>query len=35
MLEVLHKDVGGCIQGSWTLSDQMRIAALIALNDEW
>ena len=30
-LEVAHKEVGGCAQGSWRLSDQMRIAASIAL----
>ena len=29
-LKVVHKEVGGCTQGSW----QRRIAALIALNDE-
>ena len=33
-LEVVHNEVGGCTQGSWRLSDQMRIAASIALNDE-
>ena len=33
-LKVVHKEVGGCTQGSWRLSDQMRIAASIALNDE-
>ena len=32
-LDVVHKDVGGCTQGSWRLSDQMRIAASIAQID--
>ena len=31
-LEVVHKEVVGCTQESWRLSDQMRIATLIALN---
>ena len=33
-LEVVHKEVGGCTQGSWRLSDQMRIAASIAQIDD-
>ena len=33
-LEVVHKEVEGCTQGSWRLSDQMRIAKSITLNDE-
>ena len=32
-LEVVHKEVGGCTQGSWRLSDQMCIAASIAQID--
>ena len=30
-LEVVHKEIGGCTQGSWRLSDQMRIVVSIAL----
>ena len=29
----IRKEVGGCTQGSWRLSDQMRIAASIAQID--
>ena len=32
-LEVVHKEVGGCTQRSWRLSDQIRITASIAQID--